>query len=140
MRRTIEETYQKQWQDADNLPAFDKREAAKKTAEEMREQRLERVDKFLTSITSTIESGQASTEFLELTRIIQEEGVDRALAYIGRTESRLLHEAEQLTEQLTQERRRKLTPLLEGVRLQQAKNELDQALTLCDNRCRTNPE
>ena len=128
LRRTIEETYQQQLQEAEKLTAFDKRDEAKKSAAEMRERRLGQVDEFLKSITSTIQSGEASPEFLELTRVIQEEGVDRALAYIASKESRLLDEAEQLTQQ----KRRKLAPLLEGVRLHQTKNELEPALALCE--------
>ena len=128
LRRTIEETHLRQLQEAEKLTAFDKRDEAKKSAAEMRERRLGKVDEFLKSITSTIQSGEASPEFLELTRVIQEEGVDRALAYIASKEWRLLDEAEHLTQQ----KRRKLSPLLEGVRLHLTKNELDPALALCE--------
>jgi hypothetical protein len=104
--KTIGETYQKQLLAAEELTEWEKRDAAKKTAAETRERRLGQVDEFLTSITSTIQTGEASPEFLELPRIIPEEGAVQALAYITSKEARLLDEAEQLTQQ----KRRKLAP------------------------------
>jgi tetratricopeptide (TPR) repeat protein len=128
LRKTIEATYQREVQAAEKLTEWQKRDEAKRDAAAARDKRLGQVDEFLTSITSTIKSGDASPEFLELTRIIQEQGVDQALAYITRQESRLLEEAEALT----LKKRRTLAPLLEGVRLHRSKGELAEARTLCD--------
>lgn len=119
-------------QAADKLTEWQKRDEAKRDATAARDKRLAQVDEFLDSITSTIKSGDASPEFLELTRIIQEQGVDQALAYIASQESRLLARAETLAAQRQRDIRRTLAPLLEGVRLHRSKGELAEARTLCD--------
>ena len=132
LRKTIEATYQQEVQAADKLTEWQTRDEAKRDAAAARDKRLAQVDEFLDSITSTIKSGDASPEFLELTRIIQEQGVDPALAYIARQESRLLERAETLAAQRQRDIRRTLAPLLEGVRLHRSKGELAEARTLCD--------
>ncbi|MFN9626916.1 MAG: DUF4062 domain-containing protein, partial [Planctomycetota bacterium] len=132
LRKTIEETYQRDVQQADKLHGWEKRDEAKQDAAAARDKRLEQVDEFLNSITSTIKSGDASPEFLELSRIIQEQGVDQALAYINSQESRLLDRAERLAAERQREIRRTLAPLLEGVRLHVSKGELTEARSLCD--------
>ena len=132
LRKTIEATYQREVQEADKLTEWQKRDEAKRDAAAARDKRLGQVDEFLATITSTIQSGDASPEFLELTRIVQEQGVDQALAYITSQESRLLKRAEKLAAEKQREIRRELTPLLEGVRLHRSKGELAEARALCD--------
>ncbi len=94
LRKTIEATYQKELQEADTLKDWQKRADARKDAAVAKDRRLGQVDEFLASINNTIKAGDASPEFLELTRIIQEQGVDEALKYVTGQESRLLSQAE----------------------------------------------
>ena len=132
LNKTIEQTYQQELGQADSLPDWRKRDEAKKAAAESRDRRLGQVDEFLRSITATIQSGDASPEFLELTRIVGEQGVEAALQYVTSQQSRLLESVASLTAQHEREVRRKLAPLLEAVRLHQTRGELRQAEELCD--------
>jgi tetratricopeptide (TPR) repeat protein len=132
LRKTIEATYHKELQEAEQLTEWQKRDEVKLDAFAARDKRLGQVDEFLTSITSTIQSGDSSPEFQELTRIIQEQGVDQALAYITSQESRLLEQAEKLATEKQRELRHTLAPLLEGVRLRRWKGERIEAVGLCD--------
>ncbi len=123
LRKTIEATYQKELREAEQLADWRKRADAKKDAAAALERRLGQIDDFLTSITTTIKSGNASPEFLQLTRIMQQQGVEEALKYIASQESRLLEQAQKETEKLVEQRRRTLAPLLEAVRLHGTRGE-----------------
>ena len=63
LRKTIDATYQQEVQEANKLIEWQKRDEAKRDAAAARDKRLGQVDEFLTSITSTIKSGDASPEF-----------------------------------------------------------------------------
>jgi tetratricopeptide (TPR) repeat protein len=127
LRKTIEATYQRDLAQAETLHDWQQREEARKAAQESRQRRLGQVEEFLQSITSTIQAGDASPEFLELTRILQEQGVEAALAYATSQQSRLLEQAASLVARQQREVRRTLAPLLEGVRLHGTRGELRAA-------------
>ena len=95
LRKTIEETYQKDLKEAEALKDWKKRDDAKNYAAETRDKRLGKVDEFLDSITKTIQAGDASPEFLELTRILADQGAVEALKYIESQKARLLASAKQ---------------------------------------------
>ena len=132
LRQTIETTYQKELREADQLTDWQKRADAKKDAVTARDRKLGQVNEFLTSITTTIKSGGASPEFLELTRIVQEQGVNEALRYIAAQKPRLLDEARKLNEAKRFAVRKTLAPLLEEVRLQLTRGNPAAAGEGCD--------
>jgi tetratricopeptide (TPR) repeat protein len=128
LRTTIEETYEKDLQEAEKLPDWKKRDEAKKDARELRDKRLDQVEEFLTSITSSIKSGEATPELLEFTRILQDQGPAEAVKYIDGQEQRLLADAEKLT----RKKRRTLLPILEAARVHFNRGELTQARAKCE--------
>lgn len=132
LRKQIKATYQRELAEADKLPDWKKRDEARQWAEESRERRISQVEAFLLSITKMVESGNASPEFIELTRIIQEQGVEEALAYIALQESRLLDRAGKLVAEKQQVIRNTLAPLLEAVRLHYTRGEYAEARTRCE--------
>jgi tetratricopeptide (TPR) repeat protein len=123
LRDTIEETYKKDLVEAENLSDWKKRAEAKKDAFDTRIKRLDQVEEFLDSITSSIKSGEATPELLEFARILQDQGPVEAVKYIDSQEQQLLSEAEKLTRQ----KRRKLLPILEAARVHFNRGELTQA-------------
>ena len=129
---TIEATYQKDLQRAADLKDWQKRDEARKAAAQWRDKRLAQVDEFVDSITKTIFAGEASPEFVELTRVLQEQGVDEALKYISAQKPRLLDEAKSLIESQRLRVRRTLAPLLEEVRLQLTQGDATAAGEGCD--------
>jgi tetratricopeptide (TPR) repeat protein len=128
LRNTIEETYEKDLQEAEKLPDWKKREEAKKDARELKDKRLGQVEEFLNSITSSIKSGEATPELLEFTRILQDQGPAEAVKYIDGQEQRLLADAEKLT----QKKRRTLQPLLEAAKVHFNRGEWTQAREKCE--------
>ena len=96
------------------------------------DKRLAQVDAFVDSIAKTILAGEASPEYVELTRVLQEEGVDQALKYIAAQRPRLLDEARNLIESQRLEVRRTLAPLLEEARLQVTRGDVAAAGAGCD--------
>ncbi len=127
--KTIEETYQRELKEADALKDWKKRDEAKKDANVMRIKRLDRVGEFVESITSAIKSGEASPEFLEFTRIFQDQGPVEALKYIDTQKQRLLAEAEKLT----QEKRKVLAPILGAIRVHVSRGEYPAARDDCED-------
>jgi tetratricopeptide (TPR) repeat protein len=128
LRATIEETYQNDLREADKLSDWKKRADAKKDAAELRDKRLGQVDDFLASITSNIKSGEATPEYLEFMRTLQDQGPAEAVKYIDAQEQRLLAEAEKLTLQ----KHRTLLPILEAVKVHFNRGELSQAREKCE--------
>jgi NAD-specific glutamate dehydrogenase len=114
---TIEATYQKDLKEADSLTDWKRRDQARQAAVAWRDSQLAKLDAFVASISQTIAAGKASPEYVELTRVLQENGVDEALKYVAAQEPRLLDRAEKLIEARQQEVRVTLAPLLEKVRL-----------------------
>ncbi len=126
--KTIEETYRKELVEAEGLTDWKEREEARKGAKDVRETRLDKVDEFVDSITGTIKSGAASPEFLEFIRIFRDQGAAEALNYIDAQEHRLLAEADKLT----REKRKKLAPLLEAIRIHFNRGEYPAARDKCE--------
>ena len=128
LRNTIEVTYEHDLQEATQLADWKKRDEAKKDACDSRDKRLGQVEEFLTSITSSITSGEATPELLEFTRILQGQGPAEAVKYIDGQEQRLLAEAEKLT----QKKRRTVLPILEAAKIHFNRGELTQAREKCE--------
>src|SRR5262249_29218087 len=129
---TIEATYEQNLQQADALSDWQRRDEARKAASSWRGKQLAQVDAFVEAITKKINAREASAEFVELTRILQEKGVDDALKYIGLQEQRLLSEAENQIAAKQQEVHMTLAPLLEKVRLLATQGNFAAASAACD--------
>ena len=128
LRNTIEATYEHDLQEAGKLADWKKRDEAKKDARDSRDKRLGQAEEFLTSITSSITSGEATPELLEFTHILQDQGPADAVKYIDGQEQRLLADAEKLT----QKRRRTVLPILEAAKVNFNRGELPQARKTCE--------
>ena len=93
------------------------------------------MDQFIEDIASTVSSGDYSQEYQELVRIIQEQGVEQALAYVDTQWDRLLREADEGVgdiERAKRDVRRKLTPGLKSVTLMRDQGAYDSALRRCE--------
>jgi tetratricopeptide (TPR) repeat protein len=135
LQETIEATFERDRKQAEQLDDWQDRERAVRLAREARDRRLAEVDDFIESVTRTISEGNASPEYLELNRILEEQGVDAALAYVDSQWQRLLAEMQPEVadvERAKRDVRRKLMPGLESVRLMVAKGEYDAALLRCE--------
>ena len=140
LEKSIRNCYEQDAARARRSSTVKARQRALREAAEDRDQELAQVDDSFNSIKATIASGQASPEFLELTRILQQEGVDAAVANLPK------HELEFLGEPVIWARmsqiaiRSSLAPLLEGARLERIRGDLPAAQRLCEELLAADPD
>ena len=140
LNKAAEVSYQKDLQDADKLTDWQKRGSAKRSAAAARDQKLGMVDETVARFTRTIMSGNASPEYLELTRILQEQGIDQVVAYITSQVPRLLERADHRAAENQRENRRELAPLLECAKLQFINGKLAEAISLSEEVQKREPD
>ncbi|WP_339612967.1 tetratricopeptide repeat protein [uncultured Rubinisphaera sp.] len=140
LQKTIDETYQRELLQANDLKEWRDRDEAKKQAETRRDKRYREMDAFLSSITATMEAGEASPEYLELTRILGDQGVDESLCYIESRKKDLLAFAQLEKADAEQKLRRLLAPVLEEAKLFHLKGNYSAAYVTCGQIYLTNPD
>ena len=114
--RSIDETYESAVTKAQELKGWRDRDEAVKLAERQRNDNLDRVDEFLNSIVTEIESGDASPESIEFARVLEEEGAAEAIAFIAARKEQILSKALKLAKKTKESQsvsRKKLAPLLD---------------------------
>jgi tetratricopeptide (TPR) repeat protein len=135
-RKLIETTYRQELANVDKIADEQLRENAKRAANERQERRLEQIDDFLTSITKTIQSGDASPELIELIRIFQDQGGEEALRYVTGQKDRLIQRAKESRQNV----RRDLSPLVEAVWIQSIQGKYGEAQKTCEEILDVEPE
>ena len=95
-------------------------------AEAAHAQRLSRVDELANEFASIENSEEASEEFAEMTRILEEQGVSEALDYLESRRGSLIDRAKRALNDARQE----LRPLLSGAQLAIAEGRVEQAESL----------
>ena len=128
--KQIDETYQRELGQAESHQDWRKRDEAKRAAADLRDRNTREVDRVLELISATIQAGDASPEFLELNRILREQDVEAALAYVTHQQSSLLDRAAGDMAGPQRELRRTLAPLLQAVQLHQTRGEFQLAHSL----------
>lgn len=131
LRRIFDETFQRQRDEADSLPDWRDREKAVAAAEQRRNDRVASIDAFLFSISDRVETGDASREFIEMNRVLEEQGVDQAIAYVTARQDRLFRAAES-ARATRGSARRDLAPVVEKGELLVGKGDYDGAVTTID--------
>jgi tetratricopeptide (TPR) repeat protein len=132
LEKSIRDCYEREAARARRRGSLKERQKALREAAQDRDQKLAQVDDSFNSIKATIASGQASSEFLELTRILQEEGVDPAVEYLSQRELEFLGGSVIWGRMSPSAIRGRLAPLLEGVRLERDRGDLPAAQRLCE--------
>lgn len=129
LETTILRTYEKAIAEADKLTDWRKREDAKELAKSQRDGNLARVDEFLQAIATVINSGTASPEYLEMSRIFNEQGAEEAVAYIASRKQDLLAKSRASKEA---NRQTNLLPILEQARKQVLLGQYEAARLTCE--------
>ena len=133
--RSIDETYESAVTKAQELKGWRDRDEAVKLAERQRNDNLDRVDEFLNSIVTEIESGDASPESIEFARVLEEEGAEEAIAFIAARKEQILSKALKLAKKTKESQsvsRNKLAPLLDATRLLANQGQYAAAHQQCD--------
>lgn len=132
LERAIGRTHEGELAAADKLTDWGIREAARRAANEANDQRLSRVAGFLASLQPAEAGAKVSAEQAELTRILQEQGVDEALAYVTSRQKDLLDRAGGQQSEARRDLHATLEPLLDAIELRRARGQLLEALQLAD--------
>lgn len=126
--RTIQRTHDAAIAEAEKLSDWRKRDEARQVANAGRDQNMSRVDELLTSIETIVHSGQASRDYLEMTRVFTEQGAEEAVAFIASRKEVLFGRFEREKEL---NRKANLLPILESVRKEVLLGRYDAARVSC---------
>lgn len=112
---------------AEKLSKSDDRESARAAAQAAHQARLGRIDDLAQSFTLLQGQPQASNELKEMTRILQEEGADKAIAYIQRHRDDMLGKASESAKAYHEAQRARLQPLLQAAGLLASGGKVEDA-------------
>ncbi len=124
---SAEQTYQKSLAEAEQAKGWQERQKRKDAAKEEHAARLARIDDLARSFAEIEGTADASDVFREMTRILAEEGVDEALAYIASRRGGILDLVKARTQAVHDRNRRDLRPLLKSAELLASRNEFAEA-------------
>ncbi|WP_058554598.1 tetratricopeptide repeat protein [Thiohalocapsa sp. ML1] len=123
----VEGTYQRELKAAEEPADWQQRERLRQAAETQRSAQLTRIDEVAASFVE-IEQGPNATEvFQELTRILDEQGVGPALAYVESKRGGILAQVQAIQASAEQRIRAALAPLLKAAQLYAAAGDAEQA-------------
>jgi tetratricopeptide (TPR) repeat protein len=115
--------------EAQRASGWEEREHLREAAERAHAGRLARIDDLAASFVELASGTEATTIFKEMTRILKEEGVEPALAYVARHRGAVLTRVDARNAAMLEENRADLTPLLKEAGLRAAKGEDEEART-----------
>jgi tetratricopeptide (TPR) repeat protein len=123
---SAEHTHQTALAEAATAKAWEERERLRKAAEEANAARLSRIDELADSFAEIEGTSQSTQVFDEMTRILAEEGVDQAIAYVTTQRSGILEKVKARATAAREKNRADLLPLLKSAQLQ-TDRKLDEA-------------
>jgi tetratricopeptide (TPR) repeat protein len=123
----VERTRQVALADAQKIKGWEERERLRQAAEKTYAESVSRIDELAASF-AEIEGTERSTQvFDEMTRILAEEGVDQALAYVATQLPGILEKVKARTAATREKNRTELMPLLKSAQLQTQRNHPAEA-------------
>jgi tetratricopeptide (TPR) repeat protein len=119
----VEDAYQRDLTTAAAAADWETRERQREAAAAQRAQQRARIDDLAASFAAIEARGEAGSVFTELTRILQEQGVDPALAYVAAKRPAILEQVRARQAAARQRNRDDLQPLLTSAGLYAAKGD-----------------
>jgi len=139
--QSAERTHEKALAEADAAPGgWQQRQKLKDAAELEHAGRVSRIDDLAQSFAEIEGTGKATDVFTEMTRILAEEGVDEALAYVGTFRQSILEHVRTRQILAKQKNRDELRPLLKSAVLLADKGDADEARKLFEEILQLEPE
>ena len=124
---SAERTHQAALAEAAKAKGWEERERLRKAAEQANAARLSRIDELADSFAEIEGTGRSTQVFDEMTRILAEEGVDQALAYVATQRPSILEKVKARAAAAREKNRADLLPLLKSAQLQADRNQPDEA-------------
>ena len=136
--QTAEETRRRELAEADTN--WKQRQHLREAAENAHRVRLSRIEELAASFAEIEGHGTATSVFQEMTRILTEQGVDEAIAYVGTQRASILQTVRARAETIRERNRADLQPLLRTAALHQAKGQAHEARTLYNDILAVEPD
>ncbi|MGO9118669.1 MAG: DUF4062 domain-containing protein [Desulfomonilaceae bacterium] len=125
--QTVEETQRRELAEADMANDWKEREHLRKVAETAHAGSLSGIDDLAASFAEITGSGTASNVFQEMDRILREQGVDEAIAYVGTQRASILETVRTRSAATHERNRAQLQPLLQTAGLFQSRGQSSEA-------------
>lgn len=127
---TIEETHRHELVEADAARDWRERKQRREAADAAHAARRMRVDELAASFAEIEARGSSTSVFQELSRILSEQGVDEAIAYMAAQKPSILQTVRARAAVVRERNRRELEPLLRTAALYEAKGQWTEACSL----------
>jgi tetratricopeptide (TPR) repeat protein len=124
---SAERTHQSALAEAARAKGWEERERLRKAAEQAHAGRLSRIDELADSFAEIEGTGRSTQVFDEMTRILAEEGVDQALAYVATQRPSILEKVRARANAAREKNRADLLPLLKSAQLEANRNQAAEA-------------
>ena len=128
--QTSEETHRRELAEADAATDWKKRQRLLEAAQIAHAARLSRIEELAASFAEIEGRGTGTSVFQEMTRILTEQGVDAAIAYVGTQRSSILQTVRARVASARERNRADLQPLLRTAALHEAKGQPAEARAL----------
>ena len=130
LRESAERTHQVTLAEAAKARGWEERERLRKAAEQAHASRLSRIDELAASFAEIEGTGRSTQIFDDMTRILAEEGVDQALAYVATQRPGILEKVKARAIATREKNRADLLPLLKSAQLEADRNQPAEATRL----------
>lgn len=128
--QSVEKTHRREISEAEQVPDWKMRQELREAAEMAHRMRLSRIEELVVSIAEIEGRGTATNVFREMARILAEQGVDEAIAYVESQRGSILQTAHSRALSVRERNRADLQPLLRTAVLYQAKGQAAEARML----------
>lgn len=144
LHETIAQTHNKELAAAEQETDWQQRQRLREAADAAHQQRLARIDELAASFAEIEGQGNATGVFQEMTRIIAEQGIDAAIAYVAGQRSSILQaikaRTQSVNQALNQRNRAELQPLLKTAALYESKGQTNEARGLYQDILNVEPD
>ncbi len=130
LRETVEETRRRELDDAGKATDWQQRQRLRDAAEAAHATRLAKIDELAASFAEIEGRGAATSVFQEMTRILTNQGVDEAIAYVASQRTAILQTVRARVAAARERNRADLQPLLRAAALHENKGQPTQARAL----------
>ena len=138
--QTAEETHRRELSGAEADKDWKKRQQLREAADNAHRVRLSRIEELAASFAEIEGLGTATSVFQEMTRILTEQGVDEAIAYVSTQRSSIFETVRARAAAAREHNRADLQPLLRTAALHEAKGQVTEARTLYIDILATEPD
>jgi tetratricopeptide (TPR) repeat protein len=127
---TVAETHRRELTEADREADWRDRQRLRDAADAANAARLARIEELAASFAEIEGRGTSTVVFQELTRILSEQGVDEAIAYVASQRSSILQAVRARANTASERNRSDLQPLLKAAALYESKGQPAEARSL----------